>query len=175
MTLAQDLLLTDLELLNPDPEKGQLLQISAVLLDAKNLLEKKFFNSYIRPAFGDTSLPTCAKMLGISPEALKNSPRQADCLQQYFLEFKDTFQFASMGVEVFIALNAGCKRSGVKKKIESPIFDTWTVLYLGTSRVGVHKLPNLETMAEGFKLGLQNQHNSMERVRLTAELLRKVL
>lgn len=173
--LSQDLLLIDCELAYPEAERGAILQLAGVLLDKKNLLEKKQFESYARPSLLDGSTTSLAKNLGVPPETIKLAPRLPEVLKSFFDYFRDSYQIACFGITPYIALAAANKKSGNKKPLDLPIFDAWTVLYTHSEQINTLKLPNLETFASQYKLNLKNSHNAMERIKLISEILRKTI
>lgn len=175
MHLAHDLLLIDIEPANPDPDRGSFLQLSAVLLDSSNLLEKNNFNMFARPSFADGSAKSLAKRAGLSEDDLLKSKRQPDVLHDFFMHFRrDAYQLASFGYPPFSIFYLACKKAGFKEGVVMPLFDAWTPLYLHYARHGVKKLPNLETMADLQKVSIKSPFSAMDRVRAVAELLRKL-
>ena len=75
MKFIKDLLFFEIQTTGQDVDKDQVLQLSAVLLDKDNLLEKNNFNSYIRVSYLDSVMLQHAKMLQVDYETIKKSKK----------------------------------------------------------------------------------------------------
>jgi DNA polymerase III epsilon subunit-like protein len=73
MKFIKDLLFFEISTTGPDLDKDNIIQLSAVLIDKDNLLEKDFFNSYIRISYLDSLLLAHSKLLNIDYEKMKKS------------------------------------------------------------------------------------------------------
>jgi hypothetical protein len=63
MKFIKDLLFFEITTTGADPDKDSLVQLSAVLLDKDNLLEKDNFNTYVRVSYLDSIINEHAKLL----------------------------------------------------------------------------------------------------------------
>ena len=75
MKFIKDILFFEITTTGFDADKDSVIQLSAVLLDKDNLLEKSNFNSYIRISYLDSIINEHAKILGVDYETLKKSPK----------------------------------------------------------------------------------------------------
>ncbi len=92
MKFIKDILLFDLETTGTNPDKDAIIQLSAILLDKDNLLEKKFFNHYIRVSLLEGVIGQHADMLHIPFEAMHKSPKIYDAIKI----FRSTFSTESL-------------------------------------------------------------------------------
>ena len=74
MKFIKDILLFQIEVTGQNVERDSIIQLSAVLLDKDNLLEKNFFNSYVKVSFLDNTITQHADMLQVPFETLQKSP-----------------------------------------------------------------------------------------------------
>ncbi len=175
MKLIRDLLLFDIQTTGQDPDRDAIIQLAAVLLDKDNLLEKQFFNSYVRVSLLDSTLLNHSAMLGIAFKELRASPKAADV----FKHFHDTF-----GAQVILSChylaNAFFLKNAYKKylipfEFDYHILDIWTLGYVYLLSFGLKKMPTFNSLLDHFGLKLSHPQNALERVRLEAEVLRRII
>lgn len=175
MKFIKDILLFDVEATTEDPDTGNMLQLAAVLLDKDNLLEKATFNSYIRVSLIDSTITQHAKLLGVSFEAIRKSPKIYDCIKEFSKHFPDAPLLASQTIKQVFFLKNAYKKAAIPFPFSYHVLNLWTLQYLTTQRQGLQKSPSLHTMLEHYKLKERNPKNAFERVRLEAEVLRRIL
>ena len=90
MKFIKDLLFFEINTTGPDLDKDSVIQLSAVLLDKDNLLEKDFFNSYIRISYLDSLLLAHSKLLNIEYEQMKKSPKPAEAFKNFHNKFNSS-------------------------------------------------------------------------------------
>ena len=81
MKFIKDLLFFEIQTTGQDPDKDSIIQLSAILLDKDNLLEKNNFNSYIRVSYLDSIINDHAKLLHTDYESLRKSPKVYDAIK----------------------------------------------------------------------------------------------
>ncbi len=87
MKLIKDILIFYVETTGQSTESDAILQLSGVLLDKDNLLEKNYFNSYVKVSFLDGTLKTHADQLGISFEQIRKSPKLTEVIKGFVETF----------------------------------------------------------------------------------------
>src|SRR6185503_1990463 len=107
MKFLKDILVLDLETSGPDPERDHIIQIGAILLDKDNLLEKNFFNSYVKASLLQDTTMKHAAQLNIPFEQLVKSKRLVDVLKQMQQKFDRPYLLASHNVKNIFFWKAG--------------------------------------------------------------------
>lgn len=175
MKFARDILLIDVEATGQDVEKGFPLQLSAVLLDKDNLLEKNFFNSYIKHPFSQTTNDQIVQTLGIPKEKWITAPNLKVVIQN----FKDTFPYnvtlCSHNIINVNFLRESFKRAKIDYEYDYHIIDLWTLGYFLMSKQNLKKIPTAETLGAYFRLEKGKEHDSLDNCRYLAEILRKIV
>lgn len=175
MKFIKDLLFFELSTTGLDTDKDNIIQLSAVLLDKDNLLEKDNFNSYVRVSYLDSVINEHAELLGINSEILKKSPKIYDCVKLFHKKFGSNVFLTTHGLKNVLFLKAGFKKAVVPFNFDSHIIDIWTLGYIYTLNYGIKKMPTLNTFFDYFKLKQQNPFDAMEKVRLEAEVFKKII
>ncbi|HYF05179.1 MAG TPA: exonuclease domain-containing protein [Patescibacteria group bacterium] len=175
MRLASDIILFDIETTGQNLDKDHIIQLSAVVLDRENLLEKNIFNSYIRTSLMDTYLSKQAEHLQVPLETMKKAPKNSEVVKQ-FIDFAPPEALISTHqTHSLLFLRNLFKKTGYDYPFSSQIFSVWSLGYLYTLQHGMRKQPSFETLLHTFKLTLDKPRNSLSRVRVEAEILRRLL
>ena len=87
MKFIKDLLFFEINTTGQEPDKDNTIQLSAILLDKDNLLEKNNFSTYIRISYLDSVINEHAKLLHIGYDDLKKSPKIYDAIKAFHKKF----------------------------------------------------------------------------------------
>ncbi len=150
MKFARDILLIDMETTGSNVEKDFPLQLSAVLLDKDNLLEKNFFNSYIKHMFSQSSNDRIVQTLGIPKETWMKSPGPKDVLAKFNSTFAYNVTIATHNIANVLQFQEMHRRCGIAYEYDYHIIELWTLGYVYLSKMNIKKIPTAETM--GFYL-----------------------
>lgn len=175
MRFIKDLLFFEIQTTGTDPDKDSVIQLSAVLLDKDNLLEKNNFNSFIKVSYLDSVVNAHAKLLNISPEILRKSPKIYDCIKQFHLKFGRDLLLSAHSFQQVLFLKTAFKRAVVPFDYDEHVVQLWTLGYIYTLNYGLKKMPTFNTFLDYFKLKQKNPHDAMEKVRLEAEIFRRII
>jgi DNA polymerase III alpha subunit (gram-positive type) len=174
MRFIKDILLFDVETSGPDVDRDVMVQFGAVLLDKDNLLEKALFNSYIRNSLLQETLAEQAKNAHTNLGLLQTAPKPLDFLKAFQEQFAGEFTFAVPGPNRLFFLRQAFRKQNIAFPYELQSLDLWTLYYVYSVRMGLKKIPNLQTMAEHFHLKLQNPYDAFERARLQVTIFKQV-
>lgn len=175
MKFIKDILLFEVETTGPDPDIDAIIQISAVLLDKDNLLEKDFFNSYVRVSLLDNTINQHATILQTSFETLKKSPKIYDAIRLFSEKFGTRYVLASHTFQSVLFLKNAFKKAALPFECDLHTLDLWTLGYIYTLSYGLKKMPTFNTFLDQFSLKQRNRHNALERCRLSAEIFRRII
>lgn len=176
MKFIKDLLFFEINTTGPDLDKDNIIQLSAVLLDKDNLLEKDFFNSYVRISYLDSLLLAHSKLLNIEYEAMKKSPKTSEAVKNFHNRFNPALiLLATHSMSNLLFLKSTFKKAFVPFDYNHHTIDLWTLGYVYTLNYGLKKMPSLQTFLDYFKLKQKHQADSLERARLEAEIFRKII
>ena len=175
MKFIKDLLLIDLQTTGTDPEKDSVLQIAALLLDKDNLLEKGSFNSYVRLSFLESTMRQHAQGLEVDVSVIKQSQKIYDVVKKFKEKFGSDFLFASHNFTNILFLRSAFKKAGIPYAFDQHMIDLWTLGYVYTLNYGLKKMPTFNTFVDFFNLEQKRPYDANERVRLQAEILRKII
>ncbi len=174
MKFARDILLIDLETTGPDPSKDFPLQLSAVLLDKDNLLEKQSFNSYIKHPFSQTTNDRIVHTLGIAKEDYFKAP----ALKYVIGKFKESFPYnVTLASQNLININfftEAFRRTGTVYEYDYHVLELWTLGYFFLSRQNIKKIPTAQTVGTYFKLQRTKEHDALVNCRYLADILRNL-
>jgi len=185
MNFHKDILLIDTEFSGFDvPKKHDLLQIAGVLLDKKTLKEKKFFNTYVKPAKWKSRDLASMKVNKISWEMVKDAPSLPVAIKKFNRAFpKNVIQAFYVGYNDKRILMDAYKRAGVKWPFDYHYFDLWALFYGYLAKRG--KLNSkkdfagfgLEYLIKVLKININknDMHDALVDCRLEAEVLRKII
>lgn len=176
MKFIKDLLFFEINTTGPDLDKDSVIQLSAVLLDKDNLLEKDFFNSYLRISYLDSLLLAHSKLLHIDYETMKKSPKTAEVIKHFHNKFNSAqILLATHSTSNILFLKNTFKKAFVPFDYNFHSIDLWTLGYVYTLNYGLKKMPSLNTFIEYFKLKQNHPVDAMEKSRLEAEIFRKII
>ncbi|MBL8031353.1 MAG: hypothetical protein JNK33_03455 [Candidatus Doudnabacteria bacterium] len=174
MKFVKDILFFDLETTSQDVERDVVLQVGAVLLDRDNLLEKGFFNAYIRNSLLEGTLKEHAKLLGVHVEELKQAPKPLEVAKGFAGQFGADVTLAVQTPLRLFQLRQLFKKQAVYFPYDLSAIDQWTLQYIYAARMGLKKIPSLHTLGEQFNLHIQHPHDAYERAKLEAGIFRKI-
>ena len=176
MKFIKDLLFFEIQTSGPDVEKDQIIQLSAVLLDKDNLLEKNNFNSYIRVSYLDSIMLHHSKLLEVDVDVIKKSQKIYDVIKNFHKKFEPkTLLLASHTSLNFWFLKNAFKKAVVPFDYDSHMLQMWTLGYVYTLNYGLKKMPTFATFLDHFSLKQKKPFDSMEKVRLEAEVFRRII
>ena len=175
MKFARDILLIDIETTGANPEKDLPLQISAVLLDKDNLLEKDWFNSYVKNNFSQSTNDQVVQTLGISKEFLFKSPSLKEVLLAFNSKFPYNVILASQNTLNLDFMRQAYKRAAISYEYDYHIIELWTLGYLFMSRTNARKIPTATTLGQHFKIERKKEHDALVNCRYLAEIFRKLV
>ncbi len=175
MKFIKDILLVELETTGQDTDRDSIIQLSAVLLDKDNLLEKDFFNSIVRVSLLENTISKHAAMLGIPFEEMRKSQKIYETLKKFTEQFDKPILLASHNVTNLFFLRNAYRKSLIPFEFDSHVLELWTLSYIYTLTNGIKKMPTLYTLLDHFNMKLKNEHNAMEKARAEAAIFRKVI
>ena len=175
MKFIKDILLFDIQATGPDYDKDPIIQLAAVLLDKDNLLEKKFFNSYVRVSLLEATISHHAQLLSIPFETMQKSAKIYDVTKNFRLIFGNDLLLGAHNVSRLLFLKQAFKKAAVPWDYNHQFLDLWTLGYLHTLHYGIKKMPTFHTFVDLFALKQKNRHNAFERVRLSGEIFRRII
>ncbi len=175
MKFIKDLLFFEIQTTGQDPEKDSVIQLSAILLDKDNLLEKNNFNSYIRVSYLDAIINEHAKLLNTDYESLRKSPKVYDAVKNFHKKFGINLLLATHSLSNVWFLKNAFKKAVVPFDYDSHVVQVWTLGYIYTLNYGLKKMPTFNTFLDYFKLKQKHPFDAMEKVRLEAEIFRRII
>lgn len=176
MKFIKDILLFDMETTGPDVDKDNIIQLSAVLLDKDNLLEKNYFNNYVRVSLLDGTIKEHSEILNISFDIMRKSPKIYDVIKKFHQEFKsESVLLATHNLGNVLFLRQGFKKATIPFEFDQHIMELWTLGYIYTLNYGLKKIPTFSTLLDHFHLKQKNRHNALEKARLAGEIFRKII
>ena len=175
MKFIKDLLFFEIQTTGQDAEKDSVIQLSAILVDKDNLLEKDNFNTYIKISFLDSVINEHVKILHCDYEALRKSPKIYDAIKAFQKKFGTDLLLASHSFQNVLFLKNAFKKSMVPFNYDQHIVQIWTLGYIYTLNYGLKKMPTFHTFVDYFKLKQKHPWDAMEKVRLEAEIFRRII
>lgn len=164
-----------METTGPNIERDSIIQLAAVLLDKDNLLEKNFFNAYIKVSFLENTVSQHAAQLQIPFETLNKSQKLHDVIKEFSAKFGNTPLLATHTVSNVQFLRQAFKKTFIPYEYDSHVLDLWSLGYVYTLHNGLKKMPTMETLFTHFNLKFQNRNNALEKARLSADVFRKIV
>ena len=175
MKFIKDLLFFELQTTGQDSDKDSVIQLSAILLDKDNLLEKDNFNTYVKISYLDAIINEHAKILRVDFDTLRKSPKIYDAIKLFHKKFGNNVLLATHGFQHFLFLKSAFKKAVVPYDYDHHVIQLWTLGYIYTLNYGIKKMPTFHTFVDYFKLKQYEPWNAMEKVRLEAEIFRKII
>lgn len=175
MKFIKDLLFFELATTGQDTDKDNVIQLSAVLLDKDNLLEKQNFNSFIRVSFLDSIINEHAKLLHTDYEILRKSPKIYDCIKQFHNKFGRDLLLATNNLSNLLFLKNAFRKAAVPFDYDKHILELWTLGYVYTLNYGLKKMPTFVTFMDYFKIKQKQPWDALEKARMGAEVFRRII
>ncbi len=175
MRFIKDILLIDLETSGPDVERDVVVQFGAVLLDKDNLLEKANYSTYVRNSLLSETLQGHAASVRVDISVLQNSPKPLDFIKEVTTRFRPDATLAVPSASQLFSFRQMFRKQATAFPYDLSVIDLWTLYYTFGMRIGLKKIPSLHTLLDHFHLRISNPYDAFERVKLQAEVLRKIL
>jgi len=175
MKFIKDILLFDLETTGPEADKDNIIQLSAILLDKDNLLEKGFFNSYVRVSLLDGTISQHAELLHIPFATMQKSPKIYDAVKKFHQEFGKDALLATHNLNNVLFLRQAFKKAVIPFDYDRHVLELWTLGYIYTLNYGIKKMPTFQTLLDHFRMKRKNRHDALEKTRLAADIFRKII
>lgn len=175
MKFARDILLIDIESTGINPEKDFPLQLSAVLLDKDNLLEKGSFNSYIKHPFSQTTNDRIVQTLGIPKEQWMKAPNLKTVLKEFTAKFPYNVTIATHNIMNIMMLQEAFRRVGIEYEYDYHVLELWTLGYMYLSKQNMKKIPTAQTVGNYLKLNRERDHDAFVNARFLADIFRKLV
>ncbi|HEX3099772.1 MAG TPA: exonuclease domain-containing protein [Patescibacteria group bacterium] len=175
MKFIKDILLFQIETTGQNIDRDSIIQLSAVLLDKDNLLEKNFYNSYVKVSFLDNTIVQHADMLQVPFETLQKSHKLYDVIKEFVAKLGATPLLATHSVSNVQFLRQAFKKTFLPYEYDSHVLDLWSLGYVYTLHYGIKKMPTMQTLFQHFNLKQTNPHDALEKARLSAEVFRKIV
>jgi DNA polymerase III alpha subunit (gram-positive type) len=175
MKFIKDILLFDIETTGQDPDKDSIIQLAGILLDKDNLLERDFFNSYVRVSLLEGIIHQHAIMLNIPFETMQKSSKVYDVSKKFSERFGDRVLLATHSVNNILFLRNGFKKAAIPFAYDPHVIDLWTLGYIYTLNYGMKKMPTFYTLLDHFNMKIINRTNALEKCRLSADIFRKII
>ncbi len=175
MKFIKDILFFQVETTGSNLDRDVIVQLSAILLDKDNLLEKDFFNSYVKVSFIDQTLEQHAQLLNVPFDVLRTSPKLHEVIKNFTTKFGYTPLLATHTVQNVQFLRQAFKKTFIPYEYDAHILDLWSLGYVYTLHYGIKKMPTLETLFQHFNLKIKNRSNALEKARLAAEVFKRIV
>jgi DNA polymerase-3 subunit epsilon len=183
MDFKKDILLIDLEMTGLDPAKQEIIQLGAILLDAKTLKEKKAFDTFVKPSKWKNRDHESMAVNKITWDQVKDAPSLKEVLKEFHQIFspkKVVLAYYGGPIDMDF-LRLAFKKAGIKWQFDYHFFNLWGLFF---SYFAAHdKLKNntkftgfsLDDFIRNFKIKAENRHDALADCRAEAEVLRKVI
>lgn len=175
MKLIKDILIFQIETTGNDVERDHIIQLSAVLLDKDSLLEKNYFNSYVKVSFLDGTVQNHANHLGITFEELRKSPKITEVIKNFVATFGYEPLLATQSVPNYLFLKQAFKKTLTPFNYDRHLLDVWSLSYIYIIHYGIKKIPTLDTMATHFNIKPTRHNDALAKARLTAEVFKRII
>ena len=175
MKFIKDILLFHIETTGPLPDRDNIIQLAAILLDKDNLLEKNNFNSYVKVSFLDSTINQHAEYLQIPFETLAKSPKITEVIRRFAETFGSEPLLATHGITNVQFLRTAFKKTMVPWEFHNHVLDVWTLGYIYTLHYGIKKMPTHDTLMQHFSIKINNRTNALEKARASAEIFKKIV
>lgn len=130
---------------------------------------------YVRVSYLDSIMAQHAKMLHVDYDTIKRSPKIFDVAKKFKDKFGTGFILATHNMNNVFFLRNAFKKAAVTFDYDVHIIDLWTLGYIYTLNYGLNKMPTFNTFVDYFKLKQKKPFDAMEKVRLEAEIFRKII
>lgn len=175
MKFVKDLLFFELTTTGTDSDKDNIIQLSAILLDKDNLLERANYNTYVRVSYLDAILNAHAQLLHIDYETMRRSPKIVDVVKTFRNKFGTNLLLATHNMTNILFLKSAFRKALIPFDYDQHMVELWTLGYIYTLNYGIKKMPTLNTLLDSFRLKQKTPWDALERVRLEAEVFKKII
>lgn len=175
MKLIKDILVFQIETTGIDIERDHIIQLSGILLDKDSLLEKNYFNSYVKVSFLDGTLHSHANHLGIQFDELRKSPKITEAIKHFVGAFGYEPLLATQSVQNYLFLRQAFRKTLTPFDYDRHLLDVWSLSYIYIIHYGIKKIPTLATMATHFNLKQTKPNDALSKARLTAEVFKRII
>lgn len=184
MNFKRDILLIDEETTGLDPERHEIIQLAAVLLDRRTLEEKAAFSSYISPRHWDRRQAEAMAVNRITKGRLKGAPSLVSAIREFDRRFDpQTLVLASyVSFNDMAFLKSAYRSCRLPWRFDHHVFDLWGLFYAYRAK-GNRLKPSgryfagfgLESLKKEFAIRSGKLHDALTDCRVEAEVLRGVL
>lgn len=174
MKFLRDLLFVNVQTTGPDPERDYIIQLTGLVLNKENLLEKARYSSLVRVSLLDSVIGKHAQLLEVDVKTLRQSPKPLEVLREFYQLGTDVF-LATHTPESILFLRALFKKQQLTYPYPVHVVDCWTLSYVYCLSLGLKKVPTTHTMLEYFNIRPQGTVSPLERIRLEAEIFKRVV
>src|SRR4051812_23996503 len=129
MKFIKDLLFFEVSTTGSDPDKDNIIQLSALLLDKDNLLQKDFFDTYIRVSYLDSFMLEHSRLLNIHTDSLKRSPKVYDAVKSFYKKFGTNLLLGTHTLTNILFLKNAFKKAALPFDYDQHTIDLWTLGY----------------------------------------------
>lgn len=183
MNFHKDLLVLDLEMTGLDPAKHEIIQIGAVLLDKKTLLEKQSFMTYIKPKKWQNRDSVSMKINNIDSKILKTAPDINSAIHEFDSLFNNGVILCVWGGIIdTVFLKKAYEKINLTYPFDYHVFNIWSLAFpylaLQNQLTDNQKYSgfSLDTLLKKFKIpSPESRHDALVDSRLAAEILRKII
>lgn len=184
MNFKRDILLIDEETTGLDPERHEIIQLAAVLLDRRTLEEKGTFSSYVSPRRWERRQTEAMAINRITRDRLKGAPS----LESVVREFDRRFDPRTLVLASYVSFNDIAFLKGAYRSCRLPwrfdhhVFDLWGLFYAYRA-LGDRLRPSgryfagfgLESLKKELGIRSGKLHDALTDCRVEAEVLRRVM
>lgn len=175
MKFIKDILLFDLETSGPDPDKDVVVQLSAVLLDKDNLLEKRYLNTFVRNSMLHSTLLEHAAAAHADFKQVQAGKKPLELVRELPTLFSGPVTLAPANASRLLFFKNMFRKQAVTFPYDLTTMDLWTLYYIYGVRTGLKKIPTVHTLAEQLYTRVSNPFDSYERVKLHAAFFRHLI
>ena len=175
MKFIKDILLIETTTTGQDIEKDAIIQLTGLLLDKDNLLEKSIFNTYVRVSLLENTIQKHSSILGIEEAVLTKSPKIYDSAKKFHDHFGSDLLLATHNIANIFFLRNAFKKASVPWDYDMHIIELWTLEYIYALSYGIRKMPTLHTLIDHFRIKHVNSANALEKARAEAIIFRNII
>lgn len=175
-----DLLLLDLETTGSDPNRHEIVEIGAILLDCGTLDEKAAFESRVRPTHFERADPTALRIHGLTEQDLEYAPSSDEVLSAFVKTFGLNYALCGWNIGFDTAFlrqyfdQAG--RIEEFNQLDYHRLDLWSALQLSWVSGKFPVEPrSLTDVCSWLGINRRQKHNALEDARIAAQVLRHIV
>lgn len=184
MDFKKDLLLIDTELTGLNPDRHEIIQLAAVLLDKKTLKEKKSFSLYIKPQKWANRDPESMAINNIPFVDLKNAPSLRQGIEKFakFANPKNVILSFYGGIADMVFMQKAYKQIKKPFPFDYHYFNLWPFFYAylaaqnGLRNKTKHAGFTLDDLMDKYAIKISgSRHDALYDCRAEAEILRRIM